>query len=67
MLEKLTKTSAEPAGTDIARTTEPVETELARDETVKQDILDELTGRSGADDGSGEQIGPSQPGETDNA
>jgi len=67
LLEKLTKTAAEPAGTDIARTTEPVETELPDHDTVKKDILDELTGRSRTDDGSAEQSSPPQPGETNNA
>ena len=67
LLEKLTKTAAEPARADIARTTEPVETELPDHDTVKKDILDELTGRSRTDDGSAEQTSPPQPGEPDNA
>jgi ABC-2 type transport system ATP-binding protein len=67
LLEKLIKTAAEPAPTDTARTTQPVETELPDYDTVKKDILDELTGRSSTDDGSTEQASPPQPGETDNA
>jgi len=63
LLAQLTKSSTEPDRGDITSVTKPVETTVEADEDVKQHVLDELTGRSGNEDTSGDESGDDQPGE----
>lgn len=67
LLEKLTGTPPESGGIDITGKTEPVETIPEKDKEVKQNILDELTGRSQTNNGATEPTGPTQSGETEDA
>lgn len=63
LLEKLTKSSPEGRGADVASVTEPVETVVDDREDVKRDVLDELTGRSESEDTSGDKSSGAKPGE----
>jgi ABC-2 type transport system ATP-binding protein len=67
LLEKLTKSSSEPEETDITSVTEPVEMAVEADGDVKQDVLDELAGRSEAEDASSDKPSAGQPGEGEDA
>jgi hypothetical protein len=67
LLEKLTKSSSEPEETDITSVAEPVEMAVEADEDVKQDVLDELTGRSEAEDAPSDKPSAGQPGEGEDA
>lgn len=67
LLEELTKSSPEGKEADVASVTEPVETVVDDVEDVKQDILDELTGRSESQDSSGDKSSGERPGEDKDA
>ena len=67
LLEKLTKSSSEPEETDITSVAEPVEMAVEADEDVKQDVLDELAGRSEVEDASSDKPSADQPGEGEDA
>ncbi len=67
MLEKLTKSSPLDGQTDIASMTGPVETTVDGDESVKRNILDELTGRPESEDTSRENPNGDRQGEGENA
>ncbi len=67
LLEKLTKSSSEPEETDVTSVTGPVEMAVETDEDVKRDVLDELAGRSEAEDASSDKPSAGQPGEGEDA
>ena len=67
LLEKLTKSSSEPEETDVTGVAEPVEMAVEADEDVKQDVLDELAGRSEVEDASSDKPSAGQPGEGEDA